>query len=1325
MAGNRGPTRGPSQKIGQDAESALHANRPEQWSLATLGGADYGIDYVVTVLDDEDRAQLFCNLQLKGTTQASARLADGLHLSHAFDCDTLHLWHGNFTPVLVAVADLVDARDPRDATVHYEFVSPYLDDVLLGLKPAQSTVTLRVQRVNLINRDLDILPIVQPYVDEVRELHRQRRDRKLASGDAEAASQLAVAKQPDAPIVAADELPATNAIEAAIAETESPERLAAALAAIRSGDIGTALSLTEEPTGAGTTEPSLTDAVGAYLRAKAYEYIGDHEDIDRLLAIAFSKLPENSDVVAAVAQRRLEVIPYGESGTEARNELIQWLGTSGGPAVATVVAKAQALNRNYDAARSALSDVPQPTAAITGLIVSIVEGDWQRVLVDAEEARHLPNKTPMQSLLVNVLEARAHFELALGPVQRPEDGDLVIPATGLAGMDLSALRQAYDRSLRAMYMAQVAGWPSATRHLLDVFPISAMALGRMDEAMPLLAALGRARATQLETREAVTKFALNADQPRLAFQLSELAGDAPRFRDEDALLAVAACRVDDVATAFSFINADTLSSESNSDIYLSTLMTIGVAADSAMRQDILTDIRERLARTAEGLHFLAILECAVYARKSALNRSEAINLLFSRWEEYGHPPVISRHLLINADPEDEHEASLVQSVGATLQATNALDAEQWATFAQALITLGNYNAAIEQLLAACEQFDDDPRLASLLAIAYEHNGDIAEAFRRFEELIESGTASETARRYFINSAARVGFIDKAEAQVRNALAKSTNKRARLRHIQTLFQLGLLSAKAPDELWRLAWEYGQLANPEDERQEGTFLQLVFAARMSYQPEAGDAMEVEFARRRDAFLEAFPNSAMIRKFDVPNDESAESAARALQAALGITEDDLRRGLRIERGLDAGTLPIPFSWRPKRFLRDVPDVLALWKLRATKREERRAWHFSSIAEDGLLQTPQNLAGWVPVISLTSLIVLDACGLLELVFRSFDKVVVARATLVALQDAHNPITAGYGRDIAQRIMATLRANISKVMHPPVPAGKTSDFGPAWHQEERAAMSVPGRVYFCDDALESIAVCSGDEETSAPDRPSMCTVDFLTWADQTADVISPYEVADHLASLVRLNIVVNIQGRYFVAAIPAELQNAHTQAEVDAAVAGAHTLNAILDGIWNPLVPYKQLLSHFATVMAYLMTHDASDAVVESLWLRWLQAVRLQQEPAGSPIAKLSNAFVATAAKLHDEGVIRRLWGIYWRTIEVGAPDAVVDEPDRIGVVAVAALLGEASATDQSFRFADVSQRARSALGAGTELDDLYGRTYVEAAAERTAKLIEEEKNR
>lgn len=1309
--------RGPSQKIGQDAESALHANRPELWSLATLGGADYGIDYVVTVLDDEDRAQLFCNLQLKGTTQASARLTDGLHLSHVFDCNTLHLWHGSFTPVLIAVADLVDGCDPRDATVHYEFVSPYIGDVLLGTKPDQSTVTLRVQRANLVNRELDILPIVQPYIDEVRELHRQRRDRKLASGEAEVANPLAAVKQLDAPIVATDVLPASNAIEAAIVQTESRERLAAALSAIRSGDIGMALSLTEEPTEADLAEPSMTSAVNAYLRAKAYEYIGDDEHIDHLLAIALAKLPENSDVIAAVAQRRLEDIPYGASGDEARNELIQWLGTAEGPAVATVVAKAQALNRNFDAARSTLSDVPQPKAAITGLIVSIVEGDWQRVLIEAEEARHHPNQTPIQSLLVNVLKARAHFQLALGPVQWPEDGELVIPAAGLAGMDLAALHEAYDCSLRAMYMAQVAGWPSATNYLLDVLPISAMALGKMDEAMPLLAALGRAHATQLKTRETVIKFALNADQPRLALQLSELAGDGPRFCDEDALLAVAACRVDDVATAFSFINTDTLSSDSNSDIYLSALMAIGVAADSAMRQDILTDIRVRLARTVEGLHFLAILESAVHARKSALNRSEAINLLFSRWEEYGRPPVISRHLLINADPEDEHEASLVQTVGARLQATNAMDAEQWATFAQALITLGNYNAAIGHLLTACEQFGDDPRLASLLAIAYEHRGDIAEAFRRFERLIESGAASETARRYFINSAARVGFIEEAEAQVRNVLARSTNNRARLRHIQTLFQLGLLSAKAPDELWRLAWEYGQLASPEDERQEGTFLQLVFAARMSYQPEASDAREVEFVRRRDAFLETFPNSKMIRKFDVPNTDSAESVARALQAAIGITEDDVRRGLRIERGLDAGTLHIPFSWRPKRFLRDVPDVLALWKLRATKPEERRAWHFSSVAEDGLLQTPQNLADWVPVISLTSLLVLDACGLLDLVFRSFEKVVVARATLIALQDAHNPITAGYGRDIAYRIMATLRAHIGKVMHPPVTAGETGDFGPEWHQEERAAMSVSGRVYFSDDTLETIAVCSGDEESDALGPRSMCTVDFLTWADQTAGLISPQEVACHLASLVRLNIVVNIQGRYFVAAIPAELQNAHTKAEVDAAVAGAHTLNVILDGIWNPLILYKQLLSHFASVMAYLMTHNASDAVVESLWLRWLQAVRLQQEPAAPPIAKLSSAFVVTAEKLFDANAIRRLWVTYWRTIEAGAAYAVVDAPDRAGVIAVAELLGSASAADRSPRIADVSQRVRSALGTGTELDGLYSQNYVRAAAERAVK--------
>jgi hypothetical protein len=55
---------------------------------------------------------------LKGTTQATARSADGRHISYPFARTTLNLWNNTGLPFLVAIADLIETRDPKVAKVY-------------------------------------------------------------------------------------------------------------------------------------------------------------------------------------------------------------------------------------------------------------------------------------------------------------------------------------------------------------------------------------------------------------------------------------------------------------------------------------------------------------------------------------------------------------------------------------------------------------------------------------------------------------------------------------------------------------------------------------------------------------------------------------------------------------------------------------------------------------------------------------------------------------------------------------------------------------------------------------------------------------------------------------------------------------------------------------------------------------------------------------------------------------------------------------------------------------------------------------------------------
>ena len=118
--------------IGDQARSALYANKPENWFLGESPGDDFGYDFQVTAFDpDGDGAQCAFNIQLKGTTQRKSRLADGSALTYSFDRATLNLWHRSGFAVLVVISDLIDTRDPKEAKVYYHLANYDLEDCLI------------------------------------------------------------------------------------------------------------------------------------------------------------------------------------------------------------------------------------------------------------------------------------------------------------------------------------------------------------------------------------------------------------------------------------------------------------------------------------------------------------------------------------------------------------------------------------------------------------------------------------------------------------------------------------------------------------------------------------------------------------------------------------------------------------------------------------------------------------------------------------------------------------------------------------------------------------------------------------------------------------------------------------------------------------------------------------------------------------------------------------------------------------------------------------------------------------------------------------------
>jgi len=1316
----KGPGISLAQEIGEDARAALNANKPRRWDFGGGEGNDYGYDFSVTALDlDGAGAQIAFNIQLKGTTQEKARIADGKFLSYSFNRTTLNLWHKSQFVVLVAIADFIETRDPKIANVYCLFANPVLDEILSSIPPNQETVTLHIPTNQLVHRELDILPIIQPYLDELSEARQLAKERRLAEGGAASDSASIITIQSSAS--ATPEIMSTGEeIEALIDTLAHKAELKAALAAQRSGDYERVLRLTPPPTLEEMEWSQQETAVSAYLHARAFEAIGDSVKAETMINIASALLPNNDDIVALAAQSKFESINLGPQGHEARQALLATLQNNVGPSVTSLKAKILALDRNFDDARKILAHLSPDKSLTTMAVISIIEHDWDRAIAEIESCRALPTMRENQLLWLNALEAKSHLEAALAGAARPTEGDFVIPSTGLPGINYSRLRLAYEASMRTMSAGQRLNWPATIQYVMDVLPISSMLLGHTEDALPLMAACAFARPTITSIREVVAKFAVQFGRPQIAEQLGELAGGSARFENETAVMAVAAYKAGNVTKALSYVTDEFIADTSTADVYLSALMVLGIAAGSTLQTELLEKIRARLDVDIGSRHYRAILDTAVQVQKSLLRRRIAIKSLYEYWQTHNHPALVGYHLLDNSDPSDKEEAALIIEVTTNIESMNSLGADHFVISSQALLTLNNVKDAITRLRGACEQYDQEPRLNSLLGIALELDGQTPEAYKIIGQLLESGKASETARRYFIQIAARMGFLETAEEQVRAALAKTSSNKRRLQHLNTLFQLLLTVGDRQKDVEEVAWEYGKLSNQEDEREEGVFLQEYLMATLPQQLEIQAARIQEFHQRLDAYSERFPKSKYLWRGNIPSEGSPEAVLAALKEGARVTDQDVANGVEIERKMDRGALQVPFSWRPRHFLQNISDVFMLWQVRKQIPINKAAFHFQCSIRGYDRRTPPSIKAYEAVISLTSLLLLDEIGLLGEALDSFQGIVVARSTLITLQQAQNVFTGGWGHDKAARIMKELQVRFDKISHPPYPTEEHRPGVPDWYYEEKLAMQQVGRVYFCDDIVETVLICGIDSQETI--NPSMSIVDFLNWADSQG-VLTAQRVAEALGHLIRLKVgAVLIQQRYLIAAIPDALQSATTLAAEDEAISSSDSFRAILDGAWDSSKSFDELQEHFAHTMSYLLNKgNASDAVLITLWLRWLQSVRFQVKPALSVEWKLALGFARTLALLeNDKTIIHRLWQSFWSAIKRGF-NAELQEPEDIaGIRLIANILGIALATDENINSSQAGSlfdKAKLGLEQGTSLEAEFSRTYVDSAAKETIK--------
>lgn len=922
----QGPQSNEPQRIGQLAISALHSQKPVLWYLGEKGGDDYGVDYEALVFASlQDGGQFYIQIQLKGTTQAKHISTDGSFISHEFNKRTLELWNNSAFVVLVIIVDLTETEDPSRAPIYYEFVNETLDELLPKIPENQKGITLRIPTANRLQNNLDIIPIVGPYLESIKESKaalRRLKDPISSSPTVSFATKIGSNES-----ILFSMVQDNSDIKSVIEISPHAEQYRLHLNNLRNGNYASVIKAIKSPT-ISEIESDPTDAgLRAYLLAKAYDETADKEQAHVLMKLASRLIANNDEILAGTYQHQLENIKLGKEGESGRQALLEVIEKFDGPYIASMKARLLAMSGRFDDARAIIKGLSHEKVGITIPTISIIERNWQRALDEANEILDSDILQAKAKFWIIVLKSRAYFELALRDVPRREDEDFTVPSSGFPEIHLADMKLAYETSLQAFKEAQRLNWPANTEYLVDVFVISSMILDRMESSLPLVSEFLYEKPYLTQTRELVSRLAIQFGNPRIALKLAELSKDYPKFENQDLMVIIANNAAGSTSLAFKLFNEEILTNSIKNETYYSSLLILALAADKSFQSGIVERIRSELAKSKLGISHLAILDCAIKVNHDQLKKIDALIELKDFWLKNDRPYQIALHILDNLYPLNPTEAKLAVEICELYVTTHCLPVEHSLVYSHALLTLRDHEKAIIFLESTSTRYPDNHEVKSLLGIALEINGQSERAFTLIQDLLQDGYATDNARQYFCNIALRMGYFDIAESQLRAALVSTSSRDVQISILQTLIRLLFSIEDRMDDIRNLSWEFGKLIDQDNEIQEGLFLQFYLMATSNIEDSISDAQKEEFQRRMRAFSTRFPKSNILWTAQLPEDGSPEELLNAINDAIGISKESLEHSEKIERSLDSGEFAVPFSWRPRFFLRNVGDIFTLW--------------------------------------------------------------------------------------------------------------------------------------------------------------------------------------------------------------------------------------------------------------------------------------------------------------------------------------------------------------------------------------------------------------
>ena len=1309
------PKTGDSQEIGQDAYDCLRAKRPKGWQITELGGPnDFGFDLQVQISVEQQVVHPF-RVQLKGT-RSPERSTDGSFLSIDLSTSTLRYFDNTDEPVLLVLCDLSVAPDePRDCNLYFVWMREELERIQIGsLPPKQKEAAIRVPTVNALDRSTNL-------IEEVRKRHRLSRvghelEKSVAGMDPSlgSAERVGMVEAITRNIASRDIAFAQALAEPATDVWVDPPRgslawqLTEAKSALASGRVDKCTELLGQASERLAGSTSLEQAEYWYLTGRSHLVRGDDDAATEAFRTAAATRPQ-AKYWAAWAESELRRRFRADQSVDY-SDIIAALPGDLDPVLLGIKARLLAASHKHDEAIALLDTFGGPESLAARAVVETMFSKSEEALQACVEGLAIEEKKDNTRLLFLILRARARFNIALRGVRThvEDDGDSkdeVLPPSGPIGVDAAGLRLAWIDIEVAVSALEDIRWVSNAEFVIDLWIATASMLGKQDQILARVLAAARMRPQQPELQSAAETLAAQCGDFDAAIEANGRLPDSPmKILRRVALLHELGKHRDCVELA----SANTGALMSSHQLSGPSTVLAALSADVLARADLVESWGEILrSGDQEKQAHAATLDYLLERRKNQLGAAAALAELWRIDAQLGHPKPTTLLLFQDLNPAEEGEAERFMSVTARLRSIMRLSPMVAMKMAAALATLRRWS----ELLALCEEaereFDVTGRIKAFKALALDQVGRSDEARILLETMLEEGMDDGLALHTYVNIMVRCGFAEKAKSAAELILERAQTLERRIECVKMLFNLEQQANPASPRQVDLAFRMGELANQEDEVQEGVFLGMATTATMLGTAPLGEAREDELKSRAKAFFERFPQSKILRRVELPVDAAPEDMLRALKVAAGISEEREQQLAELEAKLQSGEIPFPFAWRPRVALSNVQDLVHLWELAKRSGPEDRKFHLDMTTGTWQHRPAEFFQSRTPLFDLLTLFVLKDLDLLDKVFEFFPRIAISQGTLGELMKLSQFFSGSIFRERCLELQESLMPRLSQILQPQGTLDDAEGNRPIASRELQALAATGDYLVYSDDALERMLTLRESYESDG-----MCTLDLLCCLEGIG-ILTTEEVATKLAQLCAWHVGgIQIELRHQLALIPQAVRVAPSVAHAAGLLRAEARFKSIADGMWGPRTDFMGGLNHIGAVVRILVQDAAiTDSAIGAFMAMWLDRATSRPDmplPALQLAAQIT--LYAVAAQKLPIGAARRLWSVYFGVVESiqGGHDPKADVPALVRVARDAGALDKKISQEPTVPPTSIGERLMMGLDVGSEAWVAFSAAYI-----------------